>query len=211
MLVLGGTAWLGGSVARHALEEGWEVTCLARGQSGTAPAGARLITADRTQPGGYDGVVQQWDAVVDVSRQPGQVRSAVEVLGDRTRHWTFVSTGNVYADLANPITEESPLREPLAADVAGMEEYGEGKVACEQAVANLPRHAIWRAGLIGGPGDPSDRFGYWVSRFALAGDGPVLVPDVPDQPVAGGRRPRPGGVDRASGHRRDDGSLQRSR
>lgn len=183
MLVLGGTAWLGGEVARRAVEEGWEVSCLARGESGTAPAGARLLTADRTRPDAYDEVAQDWDAVVDVSRQPGQVRSAIAALGGRAGHWSFVSTGNVYADLAKPLSEDSPLREPVAGDVAGMEEYGEGKVACEQAVAALPRHVIWRAGLIGGPGDPSDRFGYWVSRFALARSEDVLAPDIREQPV----------------------------
>ncbi|HET8561796.1 MAG TPA: NAD-dependent epimerase/dehydratase family protein [Marmoricola sp.] len=183
MLVLGGTAWLGREIARRALEEGWEVSCLARGESGAPPEGVRLVTADRTQRGVYEEVPGDWDAVVDVARQPGQVRSAVAALGARAGHWTLVSTGNVYADLSVPLTEDSPLREPLVGDVAGMEEYGEGKVACEQAVRGLSNHTIWRAGLIGGPGDPSDRFGYWVSRFALAGAGPVLVPDVPDQPV----------------------------
>ncbi|MGZ5366182.1 hypothetical protein [Aeromicrobium sp.] len=39
------------------------------------------------------------------------------------------------------------------------------------------------AGLLSGPGDRSDRFGYWVSLFELAGKGPVLVPDAPDQPT----------------------------
>jgi NAD(P)-dependent dehydrogenase (short-subunit alcohol dehydrogenase family) len=39
MLVLGGTAWLGAGIARRALEDGWEVTCLARGESGSAPEG----------------------------------------------------------------------------------------------------------------------------------------------------------------------------
>jgi len=184
MLVLGGTAWLGGSVARRALEEAWEVTCLARGESGTTPPGAAAVTADRTSPGAYDEVRDRdWDAVVDVSRQPGQVRSALHALGQRTGHWTFVSTGNVYADLSSPISEGSPLRAPVTGDVVGVEEYGEGKVACEQAVASLPHHLIWRAGLLGGPGDPSDRFGYWVSRFALAGSGEVLVPDIVAQPV----------------------------
>jgi len=184
MLVLGGTAWLGGEVVRRAVGEGWAVSCLARGESGTPPAGADLVAADRTEPGAYDEVGRtDWDAVVDVSRQPGQVRSAIAALGDRTGHWSFVSTGNVYADLSGPLDEDSPLREPVAGDVAEPEEYGEGKVACERAVNALADHVIWRAGLIGGPGDPSDRFGYWVSRFALAGDRPVLVPDIPEQPV----------------------------
>jgi nucleoside-diphosphate-sugar epimerase len=184
MLVLGGTAWLGGEVARAALEGGWEVTCLARGESGAPPDGARLVRGDRTAADAYEEVTgQDWDAVVDVSRQPGQVRAAVAALADRSGHWAFVSTGNVYADHAAPLDERSALLAPLSAEVASAEEYGEGKVACEQAVAGLPQHSIWRAGLIGGPGDPSDRFGYWVSRFALAGDGPVLVPRVPDQPV----------------------------
>ena len=34
-----------------------------------------------------------------------------------------------------------------------------------------------RPGLIVGPGDPTDRFGYWVGRFSLAGEEDVLVPD----------------------------------
>ena len=184
MLVLGGTAWLGGEITRAALAAGWSVTCLARGASGGVPDGADLVPADRTRPDGYDAVRgADWDAVVDVARQPGQVRSAVAALGARADHWSFVSTGNVYADLSGPLAEDSPLREAVAGDVAGMEEYGEGKVACEHAVSGLPHHLVWRAGLIGGPGDPSDRFGYWVSRLALAADGPVLVPDVPAQPV----------------------------
>ena len=37
--------------------------------------------------------------------------------------------------------------------------------------------------MIGGPGDRSDRLGYYVSRFAKAGDEPVLVPDVASQPM----------------------------
>ena len=98
-------------------------------------------------------------------------------------HWTLVSTGNVYADLARPLHEDDALREPLTSDHASAELYGEAKVACEQAVGALPQHLILRAGLLGGPGDPSDRAGYWVARFAASGAEPALVPDVPGAQV----------------------------
>lgn len=184
MLVLGGTSWVGGRIVDEALARGHDVTCLARGESGQVPAGAHFVPGDRTGPGAYDAVAdRRWDLVIDVSRQPGQVRSAVAALGSLAAHWTFVSTGSVYADQSGPLTESSPLLDPLPADEATPDEYGQGKVACERAVAALPSHLIVRAGLIGGPGDRSDRLGYYVSRFALAAHQEVLVPDVASQPM----------------------------
>jgi nucleoside-diphosphate-sugar epimerase len=66
-----------------------------------------------------------------------------------------------------------------------MEAYGQAKVACEQHVLDAfgpDRSLIARAGLIGGPGDISDRTGYWPLRFTrpAADDRRVLVPDAPD-------------------------------
>lgn len=182
--MLGGTSWAGAHIALAAVARGHHVTCLARGESGRAPREAAFVRADRTRPDAYADVLgRPWDAVIDVSRQPGQVRSAVAALGDRAAHWTLVSTGSVYADPSVALTETSPLLPPLDGDVAGVEQYGEGKVACEATVRALPQHLIVRAGLIGGPGDRSDRLGYYVSRCALAGGESVLVPDVPDQPM----------------------------
>ncbi len=183
--MLGGTSWLGGWIAHEAAVRAHRVTCLARGESGTAPRAAALVRADREAPDAYDEVLDhRWDAVIDVSRQPAQVRSAIDALGGVTSHWTLVSTGSVYADQSGPLSESSALLEPLAADQdADAEHYGEGKVACERIVAEHRHPLVVRAGLIGGPGDRSDRLGYYVSRFALAGDGPVLVPDVRDQPM----------------------------
>lgn len=65
-----------------------------------------------------------------------------------------------------------------------MASYGEAKVACERHVLQAfgpARTLIARVGLIGGPGDDSDRSGYWPLRFArpASADGRVLVPDVP--------------------------------
>ncbi len=58
VLVLVGTAWLGGHVASSALASCHQVTCLARGSS-SAPEGAVLIRANRTRPGAYDEVAEK--------------------------------------------------------------------------------------------------------------------------------------------------------
>jgi hypothetical protein len=143
---------------------------------------------DRNRPDAYDVVSgQSWDAVVDVARRPAHVRGALGALSAATRHWVFVSTGNVYADASRLDGDESdPLLEPLPVDQpATPETYGEGKVACELSVLEdrgSEGAMIARAGLIGGPEEPFDRCGYWPWRFArpAASDGAVLVPDVPD-------------------------------
>jgi 2'-hydroxyisoflavone reductase len=191
LLVLGGTAWLGRCVAATAVELGHRVTCLARGDSGGAPAGAAFVRADRDRPDALAEVgTQEWDAVVDVSRQPGQVRRAVAALADRSAEFVFTSSGNVYADHGTPGDDETAaLLPPLDGDVMeSMQTYGPAKVACEQhvrAAFGADRSLILRVGLIGGPGDIFDRTGYWPLRFArpAAPDGSVLVPDTPQLPT----------------------------
>lgn len=183
LLVLGGTAWLGGEVAAEGVRRGHEVVCLARGESGEVPTGARLVRGDRDRSDAYDGVGGHWDAVVDVARHPGHVRGAVAALD--TDRYLFVSTGNVYAETA-PLhqDETAALLPPLESDrMASMEEYGSAKVACEQAVLEAfgDRALIARAGLIGGPGDTSGRSGYWPWRFAHPSGAAVLVPAAGDR------------------------------
>lgn len=185
LLVLGGTQWLGREIAAQARDLGMEVTCIARGEAGPPAEGIEFVAADRRDPQAYDAVRdREWDAVVDVSWQPDFVASAIDALAHRAAHWTYVSSGSVYARSDIPDSDESSTRHaPLpAGQAATWETYGPAKAACEDlVVAGLGERAfLARAGLIGGPGDPSDRFGYWVSRFALAGDGPVLVPDSPE-------------------------------
>lgn len=187
LLVLGGTAWLGRCVAETAVELGHRVTCLARGESGTTAGGAVFVHADRDRPDAYDEVAtDEWDVVVDVSRQPGHVRRAVAALADRSARFVFTSSGNVYADHGTPGADEgAALLPPLDGDVmASMETYGPAKVACERHVRTAfgaDRSLILRVGLIGGPGDLFDRTGYWPLRFARPAvpDASVLVPDAP--------------------------------
>src|SRR5512139_3570353 len=167
VLVLGGTSWLGGAVASLAVERGHRVTCLARGDSGTVPVGASHVRSDRWAPGAYDEVADRdWDAVVDVSWQPELVRSALDALAHRTRHWVYVSSISVYADHATPDADESaPVVDPWSGSgEVGLEAYGGAKVSCEtscRTALDSERLLVARGGLIVGYGDRSDRFGYW--------------------------------------------------
>lgn len=208
VLILGGTGWLSGAIARRWVDAGATVTCVGRG-SRSAPEGARLVVADRSDRAAYDELARRdWDEVVDVSSQPRHVEHAVAALRDRAVHWSYVSSVSVYASHDRPGGDESaPLAEP--AGDGDEDDYPRAKSAAEAAVRSLgDRAAITRPGLIVGPGDPTDRFGYWPARFASAGDGPVLTPaaaglsaqvidvdDVADFVVASGRRGWRGAVD----------------
>ena len=103
------------------------------------PPGARFIRVDRDEPDGLAPLAgEAFDAVVDVSRHPGQVRRAVAALKPRVAHWTFVSTVSVYADnrTTGQRADTAPIRAPTAPEIehSTEETYGAAKVACEQAM-----------------------------------------------------------------------------
>ncbi len=181
---------MGHAVAADAVARGHDVTCAARGESGPVPDGARLVRVDRDAAGGLaslDG--REFDAVVDVATMSYPwVADALRALAGRVGHWTFVSTINVYADNATigqrpdaPVL--APLREAGTGQPVDPTFYGRVKVAGEDAVREAmgERAFVVRPGLITGPDDRSDRFGYWAARFARGGR--VVVPDSPDQPI----------------------------
>lgn len=72
----------------------------ARGRSGAAPEGARLVVVDRDEPGDVEVLAgAKFDAVVDVATGAlGWVRDALDVLAPGAGHWTFVSSINAYVD-----------------------------------------------------------------------------------------------------------------
>jgi 2'-hydroxyisoflavone reductase len=180
ILILGGTAWLGRTLAQAATAAGHAVTCLARGESGDFPVAASGVVVDRDSPDAYAAVAgQEWDLVVELTRIPGHAHGAVAALSARARNWVFVSSCSVYADHFTPeADEDAPLLDPLGRDERYTPEvYGEAKSACELATLTARDGAalLLRAGLIGGPGDPTGRTTYWPLRAADA-RGPVLTP-----------------------------------
>jgi 2'-hydroxyisoflavone reductase len=104
----------------------------------------------------------------------------------------FVSSLSVYADVSRPgLDENAPvavLTDPATEDI--LPNYGALKAACESAVDRLlgTRATQVRPGLIVGPYDATDRFGYWVARFVhprLLGEraGRAVVPAPPERPL----------------------------
>ncbi|MEO6880994.1 MAG: NAD-dependent epimerase/dehydratase family protein [Mycobacteriaceae bacterium] len=182
MLVLGGTVFLSHAVASVALRRGHTVVCAHRGRSGLAPAGAKDLFLDRDDApaDGSEALAgRRFDAVVDVAtREPRWVREALTVLAAGAKHWTFVSSVSVYADTATPGQDASAERVAvLDAHTPDEQKYVRAKRSSEDAVLETmgDRAFIVRPGLVAGPGDPSDRYGYWPARFTRGG--PVAVPD----------------------------------
>lgn len=176
LLILGGTVFLGQTIAAEAVRRGHDVTCVARGSTNGAPA--PLLRIDRDDPDGLAPLAgERFDAVIDLAKMSHpHVKRAVETI--KTGHWTFVSSISVYAEHVTGGTDD-PLFEPLES-ANDWENYGAIKVASENTVREVwgSDAFIIRAGLIVGHGDVSDRFGYWPAR--LAGTGQVVVPDAPE-------------------------------
>jgi 2'-hydroxyisoflavone reductase len=186
LLILGGTLFLGRHLVDAAQQRGHEVTLFNRGQTNPElfPAVAKLR-------GDRDGDLSalkrgEWDAVVDTSGYvPRVVRASAELLADRVGHYTFISSLSVFTPPAkHGLSEEdlpTPLEDESSEDVQAS--YGPLKALCERTLEEiLPGRALnLRPGVLVGPHDPTNRFGYWVRRLAEGGD--VLAPAPPEQPV----------------------------
>jgi 2'-hydroxyisoflavone reductase len=188
LLVLGGTKFLGRAAVAAALARGHEVTLFNRGETNPElfPE-AEKLRGDRTA--GLDELRgREWDAVLDPSGYvPAVVRASAGLLAGAAGHYLFVSSISVYASLAAPNDEDSPLAElgdlPEDRLTEDYSNYGPLKVLCETAVAESfgEEHAIVRPGLIVGAHDPTGRFTYWSHRVARGGE--VLAPAPPERKV----------------------------
>lgn len=174
LLVLGGTQFLGRHVVDGALARGHDVTIFTRGRNAVPWGGAVTRLEGNRDPDIAPGLRAlaegEWDVVIDTSTcLPRLAKAAVDSLVGRVARYLFVSSVSVYADASKPDVDENARvaeqADPASEDIAA--HYGALKASCEREVqaAFGERSLIVRPGLIVGPHDPTDRFGYWVARF----------------------------------------------
>lgn len=128
ILITGGTGFIGGNLARRLLDEGHDVTILARGtdKMPCIPSGMKFvkcdITTDPIDVVNYDWIYHCASTVNDYNLLDGNTSdTTVNMIGtqrllEAIRHdnpWTrliFVSTFFVYGDQDEKVTEETPCR-----------------------------------------------------------------------------------------------------
>jgi nucleoside-diphosphate-sugar epimerase len=193
VLVIGGTRFVGYGLVWRLLAGGHRVTILHRGTT-PDPFGERVerLVADRTGPDFAPRLeCRDFDAAVDFAAYRGEDgRRAAEVLGGRVGHYVMISSGQVYLVRdRDPAAAERAAREedydgPLLARPASEPdldewEYGMGKRACEDALADafvrlrFPATRV-RIPMVNGERDYLRRPEAYLWR--LLDGGPILLP-----------------------------------
>jgi nucleoside-diphosphate-sugar epimerase len=132
ILILGGSGFLSGTLARRAVAAGHQVWTVTRGQRGL-PAGVTPLVADRHDAAAFAqaiaGAQTTWDLVVDcIAYDPADIGQDIDCFASRAHHLIFVSTDFVY----DPARRRLPQAEEPA--VYAREGYGGKKRLCELAL-----------------------------------------------------------------------------
>ncbi|MFN2144493.1 MAG: SDR family oxidoreductase [Anaerolineales bacterium] len=132
-LFIGGTGIISSGCAPLALEQGFELTLLNRGQSSRpTPEGAEVLVADFRDRAAVEQAIagREFDVVVDwIAYTPDQVRRDIEMFRGRTGQYIFISSASAYQKPPRslPITESTPLENPFW-------QYSRNKIACEDVL-----------------------------------------------------------------------------
>ena len=197
ILIFGGTGFIGPHTVRYAVDRGHQVSIFTRGQSEAdlPPEVERLVGDRNDDHSALEG--RSWDVVIDNNGQDYRwVETSTELLKDAAQHYIYVSSISAYAlegfdwSRADEISYESlvgvdypRVQAPEGWTRGEPAAYGHMKALSEDIVhAAFPgRATIVRPGLIVGPGDRTNRWGYWPLRLDDGGE--VLAPGNPEHAI----------------------------
>lgn len=140
ILIIGGSGLISTAITRQLIARGDAVTLYNRGRTPLRVDDAvQTIHGDRTNFAAFEAQIaaaERFDCVIDmVCYRPAEAESAVRAFAERTDHYIFCSTVDVYTKPAAsyPIREDAERKPDPAFD------YAFNKVACEEIL--LAAHA----------------------------------------------------------------------
>jgi 2'-hydroxyisoflavone reductase len=194
ILILGGTSFLGPHQIAYALKRGHEISTFTRGK--TVPKiHPELFSKVEQLIGDREDNLEalknrQWDVVIDNSgRKTKWTEDTAKLLVDNVKYYMYTSSVSVYYPfVGNDFSENREVLLETPKDATEEEKptyaYGVMKATSEVATINTfgkDRSFIVRPQLIVGPGDPTDRFPYWLARIEKGGD--FIIPGKKDEVV----------------------------
>jgi nucleoside-diphosphate-sugar epimerase len=154
MLIIGGSGFVSGTLAREAAARGRRVWTVTRGQR-PMTKGVTALVADRHDTQAFEravaGAKTKWDMVVDsICYELQDMKQDIALFRDRTRQFVFISTDFVF----DPAFRKFP--QPEESDHYLTELYGGKKRQCELELINADagrmKWTIFRPCHIYGPG-----------------------------------------------------------
>jgi nucleoside-diphosphate-sugar epimerase len=129
VLIIGGSGFVSGTLARTAVEAGYRVWVVTRGRR-PLPDGVQALTADRQDEAAFEAAVRgagvRWDLAADcIGYEAAAARQDVRVLSPLAAHLVFISTDFVF-DPAHRTFPQSAGNAHFAS-----EGYGGNKRLCE--------------------------------------------------------------------------------
>ncbi len=186
ILILGGTGFIGPNTVRYAVERGHEVAIFTRGSRKSETPRVEHLIGDRNDDlSALKG--RKWDVVLDNNALDYRwVKLSTETLKDSVDHYVFISSIAAYDfepydsyQFKNRVVRDfiitpdfKTVKPPADWKEGDKAPYGLTKSLSEKIIKKAfpDRHTIVRPGIIMGPGDPTNRWSYFLERIAEGGE-----------------------------------------
>ena len=137
-LFIGGTGTISMAITKLAVQRGWEMYLLNRGnRSEELPEGVHVIQGDVSDEAACEKLLagMQFDTICDfIGFVPEQLERDYRLFADKTKQFIYISSASAYQKpMSNyRITEGTPLANPYW-------EYSRNKIACEDFLMKMYR------------------------------------------------------------------------
>ncbi|MDE5877851.1 MAG: SDR family oxidoreductase [Muribaculaceae bacterium] len=137
-LIIGGTGTISSAVTELALQRGWEINLLNRGNK-PVPHGTQSLVADIHDEAAVSRLIgnTQYDVVAQfIGYGAEDVERDIRLFAGYTRQYIYISSASVYQKpvLSYPITESTPVKNPYW-------KYSQGKIAAEEVLNRAYRES----------------------------------------------------------------------